>query len=47
METFHQYPDHNGFTSENCFTCHSVNSQDSAAVGVSHIFNSLKPLGNN
>lgn len=47
METFHQYPDHNGFTSENCFTCHSVNSQDSAGVGVSHIFNSLKPLGNN
>ena len=45
METFHQYPDHNGFTSENCFTCHSVSSRDSDGVGVSHIFGSLLPLG--
>ncbi|WGW03057.1 hypothetical protein [Tropicibacter oceani] len=44
METFHQYPDHNGFTSENCFTCHSVSSETDPGVGVSHIFGSLNPL---
>ncbi|MDA7426656.1 hypothetical protein [Thalassococcus lentus] len=47
METFHQYPDHNGFTSENCFTCHSVSDRTSPGVNVSHIFGSLNPLGSN
>ncbi|MFZ7089783.1 hypothetical protein [Primorskyibacter sp. 2E233] len=45
METFHQYPDHNSFTSENCFTCHAVAKETDPGVKVSHIFDSLDALG--
>jgi len=43
METFHQYPDDNGFVSENCFSCHGTSSGES--INVSHIFGALAPLG--
>jgi len=47
METFHQFPDSTGtgtFTPENCFGCHSVDTNSSPSQGVSHIFSSIAPL---
>ncbi|MBL1278590.1 MAG: hypothetical protein COB30_021150 [Ectothiorhodospiraceae bacterium] len=30
---------------DNCFSCHSINNQASAGVGISHIFDALQPGG--
>lgn len=42
METFHQFPDIQGFVSVNCFSCHQTSSDES--INVSHIFSEIEPL---
>lgn len=45
LETFHQDQDeNNGSRTRNCFSCHNVPTGE--GVGISHIFEKLKPLRN-